>query len=307
MNHLDIHLLTLISIIAVVGAFGGLLNYLHNFDTVENDQKNKYAKYRYIFLGIGAAILVPLFLKMISSNLIEDTPEYNNSNYLIFAGFCLITAIFSRRFINTLGEKILEAAKNAEKTSKDTKAQIESAQMELTTAQERIEDVRVAVNMNNVSTDVSEQESMSILLGLVNSFIEKTSIPDYAERLKLKAELGRRMGQIIATKFDLQKNELLNKHPKEGMYLALAYSVDLRPDSLGVSLLNKLAKVSSQHYTKYVILLAYRTLASSGWVNKHQAKEVSQLITKFRIQADKALLRNIDDTISVLKFIEPEI
>jgi hypothetical protein len=43
---------------------------------------------------------------------------------LIFAGFCLITAIFSRRFINTMARKILEAAKKAELTSNENKKQL---------------------------------------------------------------------------------------------------------------------------------------------------------------------------------------
>jgi hypothetical protein len=42
-------------------------------------------------------------------------------------------------------------------------------------------------------------------------------------------------------------------------------------------------------------------------ISKEAAKEVAQLIETFRAKADKALLRNIDDTINVLKFINPEI
>ncbi len=291
------------------GAFGGYLNYLHNFDTLVNENKENRIKLKYVLLGIGSAFLVPAFLKMIASDLIKNSEQYDNINYLIFAGFCLIAAIFSRRFISTIGEKILEAAKQAEKTSKETKQQIENTQQELTNTQERIEDVKLAVSLKTFTKEVLPQDSessLNILLELVDSFIERTSIPDYAERLKLKADIGRKMGQIIVS-HNIPQDELLAKYPKEGMYLGLAYSVDLRPDPACVSLLNKLSKVTSQLYTKYVILLAYRTLASSGLITKEAAKEVAQNVEHFRVKADKSLLRNIDDTINVLKFINPEI
>ncbi len=307
--NLDVHLWTLITIMIVTGVFGGYLNYLHNFDTSEDEQGKKHLKDKYIFLGIGSSILVPAFLKMIASDLIKDSKPYDNINYLIFAGFCLVAAIFSKRFINTIGDRILEAAKKAEITSNEAKKEIESTKLELSSAQERIEDVKLAVNLKNTENEVQASvgdEPTRLLLELVDSFIQKTSIPDYSDRLKMKAELGRKMGQLVLRQ-NLTKDELLSRHPKEGMYLALAYSVELRPDKNGLSLLNSLAKIASQLYTKYVILIAYRTLASSGLITKEEAQGVSELIQKFKINGDKPLLRNIDDTINVLRFIEPRI
>ena len=87
-NHLDFHLLTLILIMIIAGAFGGFLNYLHNFDTNDDEeQKTKLVKYKYVFLGIGSSFLVPAFLKMIASDLILNNEKYDNISYLIFGGF----------------------------------------------------------------------------------------------------------------------------------------------------------------------------------------------------------------------------
>lgn len=305
-NH-DVHFWILVIIIIITGAFGGFLNYLHNFDTSENEKQNKLTKSKYILLGIGSAVLVPAFLKMIASDLIKETTPYDNINYLIFSGFCLVAAIFSKRFINTIGDRILEAAKKAEINSNQAKEEIASTKLELTSTQERIEDVKIAVNLKNTENiETLNNNAINILLELVDSYIKKTTIADYAERLKMKAELGRIMGQLIV-KNNLPKNELLEKHPKEGMYLALAYSIELKPNKEGLDILNKLSNVSLQLYTKYVILIAYRTLASSGFINKKEAKIIYDLIQKFRNEADKPLIRNIDDTINVLKFIEPEL
>lgn len=306
---MDTHTLTLVGIILIVGAFGGYLNYLHNFDTTEDKQQSNRIRNKYVLLGIGSAILVPAFFKMIASDLLRYSEPFDNINYLIFAGFCLVAAIFSRRFITTLGDKILDAAKKAEIASKEAKREIQTTKLELSSTQERIEDVKVAVNLKSAEQEIKEstnQTGNSQLLDLVNSYLEKTSIPDYSDRLKMKAELGRTMGQIIVRN-KLSKDTLFTEHQKEGMFLALAYAIELSPDKNSIKLLNKIAKSAEQLYTKYVVLVAYRTLASSGFIEKDQVREVANIVESFRIKADKPLVRNIDDTLNVLKFIDKTI
>jgi hypothetical protein len=304
--NIDPHLSLLIVIMIVIGAFGGLLNYLFNFDTAENDQKKNVIMFKYILLGIGAALLVPVFLKMISSNL---TSSQDNNDYLIFAGFCLIAAIFSKRFITTIGEKILESAKKAEKSAMESKQKSEITQLELTSTKERIEDVKLAVDIKNSAGKdfkAANENPQNMLIELANSYVRKTSVPDYSERLKLKAEFGRKMGEIIARN-NLPKEELYNNYPSEGMYLALSYAVQLHPDDNCLSTLNQIAKSATQLYTKFSILIGYNTLARNGFIHKSQVPEIYQLIIAFRENADKSLIRTIDDSIGILKFIEPNL
>lgn len=304
----DMHFWILIIIIIIMGAFGGFLNHLHNFDTIDNEQKNKYVKYKYVFLGIGAAALVPAFLKMISSDLIKNTKDFDNNSFLIFGGFCLIAAVFSRRFITTIGERILEAAKKAETISIQNKEQIESTKKDLSTTQERIEDVKASVGLNYQEANgekINFEEPKKVLFNLVDNYIAKTSISDYSERLKLKAEIGRKMGQIIVRN-NLSKKQLLSEHPEEGMFLALAYAIELKPDNDGLLILNEIASLATQLYTKYVILVGYRTLASGGIISSKNVKEVVEIVNKFKNGADKPLMRNIRDTLSVLSFINSE-
>jgi len=305
----DMHLCVLVIIIIVIGAFGGLLNYLHNFDKADKGKCDRIVMRKYILLGVGAAILVPVFLKMIASDLINRSNSYDNINYLIFAGFCLVAAIFSKQFISTIGDRILEAAKNAEITSKEVRSEVETTKLELNSTQERIEDVKAAINLNNFENELRANAGVDYrkeLLTLVDSFVEKTSINDYRDRVKMKAEIGRKMGQIII-RHNLCKEELLEEYPKEGMYLALAYSIELKPESSSLELLNKLCAVAFQLYTRYVILNAYRTLASSGLILRDQVIEIKNLIENFRKTADKSLIRDLDNTINVLRLIEPEI
>lgn len=330
--NLDSHLITIIVIMILSGGFGGYLNYLHNFDTVEKDQKNaeaefeksivekdqknKIARFKYILLGIGAALLVPVFLQMISSNLANSK---ENNDYLIFGGFCLIAAIFSRRFITTIGERILEVAKNAEKKAEESIQIAEEGKQKAEEGIQRIETESLSAALKNIDPkesialkDMDIQESMrvdegakSLLSELSNSYIENTSVPDYSHRLRLKAELGRKMGEIIVRNNFLM-DELLRENKSEGILLALAYSVQLKPDKSGVITLNKISNLAYQSYTKYSILVAYDSLARNILIDKEHVREIYKIVKGFRNNADKSLRRKIDDTLNILSFIEPE-
>src|SRR5438067_326024 len=112
---MDCQLTAIILIMLLTGIFGGWVNYLQSFDVKDTDPNAKYRWLKYIASGICASFLVPAFLKMIASNLITNP---TNEAYLVFTGFCLVAAIFSRRFIFTIGEKILEKANKAQQDAK---------------------------------------------------------------------------------------------------------------------------------------------------------------------------------------------
>lgn len=120
---MDQHYLIIIVIILVVGSFAGFTNYLNFY--FKNLVKSKYEIFKYIISGIGAAILVPLLLNMLSSDLAQESENYNILNYFVFAGFCYIAGYFSDRFISSVGDKILtdlektkEKVRNLENTTK---------------------------------------------------------------------------------------------------------------------------------------------------------------------------------------------
>ena len=62
---------------------------------------------------------------MLSSDLVQESENYNILNYFVFAGFCYIAGYFSDRFISSVGDKILtdlektkEKVRNLENTTK---------------------------------------------------------------------------------------------------------------------------------------------------------------------------------------------
>jgi hypothetical protein len=301
----DWHLFTIITIMIFCGGFGGLLNFLHKFDTGEETTQKSHAL-KFILLGIGAALLVPVFLKMIQSTLADGR---TNSDYLVFAGFCLIAAIFSRRFITSIGERILEAAKQAEKTAQEAKEQTESTSMELSNTRERIEDVKLAVDLKGTEFGVRGMQAMDtgqrdLLVELAESYVERTSVAGYQQRLKMKAELGRKMGEMIVRN-NFSKDELLQASRSEGMLLGLAYSVQLRPSGGGWSILQDVATKATQLYTKYAILLAVDTLTRNNFVQATDVPEAARLVNSLRQKADAPLLRKIDESLFLLEVVDP--
>lgn len=310
MENAGYHLWVLVFIMVACGAFGGFLNYLNDFDTIENEKKNKQIRFKYILLGIGAAFLIPLFLNMISSDIIRSTDP---ADYLIFAGFCLVAAIFSRRFISTIGDRILEMAKNAEKMAMESKQKAETARKELYVTNERIEDVKQAMDLTALDAIPSvriadgeekvDGQAVESLITLADSYVEKSSVSDYGERIKIKSELKRRMGEIIVRN-NLSREKLLRDHSSEGMLLAIAHSIKLRPSAPDLEILNSTAASASQLYTKYSILSAYDALARNGLIGEGEMNEVLLRVNGFRNGADHSLLAKIGETERILKLSE---
>lgn len=100
------HELILAFIIIGAGGLAGLTNYLIYYFKEVSPIKGEFAKY--FFSSIGASLLVPLLLNMLSSDLINNVEKYNPINYFVFAGFCYVAGYFSDRFINSIGDKIIK-------------------------------------------------------------------------------------------------------------------------------------------------------------------------------------------------------
>ncbi len=100
------HTLTLLAIMVLAGAFGGVVNYL--IEKKGNPEQSSWL--RSIVVGVAASFLVPLFLSMISSDLVSRS-ESDPGAMLVFTGFCLVAAISSLGFIRRLSDKVLQEVK----------------------------------------------------------------------------------------------------------------------------------------------------------------------------------------------------
>lgn len=99
--------------------------------------------WQHLFIGVSAAFAVPVFLNMISSDLIAEitgniNDSKNLSKLLVLDGFCLLAAISSRAFLRSLSDKLLEQVKETKKQAKEAKETAAAAKQEVATKTEKI-------------------------------------------------------------------------------------------------------------------------------------------------------------------------
>ena len=83
---MDNYMLVILGVMIAMGILGGIANYYMS-ERQAFGTRNDVLKY--VVLGVVAALSVPLFLNMISSNLL-DAARAKPADLFVFAGFCLI-------------------------------------------------------------------------------------------------------------------------------------------------------------------------------------------------------------------------
>lgn len=109
----------IVAIMIVAGILGGFASYHLN------DSDNKELK-RSLTLGVAASIITPVFLNMISSNLLVEAQKQIDKIF-IFAGFCVLASTFSRIFLENVSNRVLQQVGDLGKKVQD----IEEASSEL--------------------------------------------------------------------------------------------------------------------------------------------------------------------------------
>lgn len=117
-----IALWALIVIVILAGVFGGIISW---FISSKGEDAGRVGWLKSVVVGTGASFLMPLFLNTISSTLVPNILDGKSTSgdVLVFAGFCLLAAISSRAFIETLTNKVLrEVRETKEKQSDEMKS-----------------------------------------------------------------------------------------------------------------------------------------------------------------------------------------
>lgn len=100
---LDGYMLIILGIMVLAGILGGVANFFLSDRQGELVPRDWI---KYAILGVIAALTVPLFLNMISSNLLEAA-RTRPVDFFVFAGFCLIYVVASRRAFENAAHKLL--------------------------------------------------------------------------------------------------------------------------------------------------------------------------------------------------------
>ncbi len=100
-NTLDSYMLVVLLIMIAAGILGGVANYY--LSDRHGESPRDWVKYP--ILGVIAALTVPLFLNMISSNLLEAA-RTRPIEFFVFGGFCVIYVVASRRLVENVANKL---------------------------------------------------------------------------------------------------------------------------------------------------------------------------------------------------------
>ena len=123
------HVWGLLAIMLLAGLLGGAINHF----LMQEDAATAPSAHmgRNLIVGVGASFLVPLFLNMVSSDLVKEPAAGDYFPFLVFAGFCLVAAISSRAFIRTLSDRVLREVREAKQEARDAKAEVDNVQATL--------------------------------------------------------------------------------------------------------------------------------------------------------------------------------
>ncbi|ANF52517.1 hypothetical protein A0O34_19200 [Chryseobacterium glaciei] len=122
LNFLSGPTINLIYIMLICGIVGGVGN------TLRGTTCSGVVLSKNICLGIIASIAVPLFLSLVSSDIISSLyivkkgTDGHSVNYLIFSGFCIIASYASLDFLNNISGRVMQ---NLKEDNKQVKSEIE--------------------------------------------------------------------------------------------------------------------------------------------------------------------------------------
>lgn len=103
--------------------------------------------------GVVASFMVPLFLNMISSDLLSSITGGGSApgdeyKVFVFAGFCLVAAVSSNAFIGTLSAKVLGQVRAARRELRQVRNEVEPI-IEKETEKEPTETAQLSVSVGD--------------------------------------------------------------------------------------------------------------------------------------------------------------
>ncbi len=121
----------LVLIMIAAGALGGFTNFLLTTSTDERVVLGGRVAapvplrwWGYILIGVVASFIVPLFLSLVQSDLLANiisSDKLDPYRVFLFIGFCLVAAISSRAFIQTISDRVLALARQASQSAQQAK------------------------------------------------------------------------------------------------------------------------------------------------------------------------------------------
>ena len=146
--------------IALLTVLGGVIGALVNYSQRIVEKRNRYFTfYDCMTLSLAAALLVPLFLHVIGSNIIEKAE--NDYKFLyVYLGFCVLAAIYSRKFIESVADRAFKTAEDAKTSVEDSIVKQETHQRAQLKREQEAEAKMIAQKLEYEQKLVEQQEKL---------------------------------------------------------------------------------------------------------------------------------------------------
>lgn len=188
----------IISIIIGSGILGGLTNFFMLFDSKLNVKENWIKFLASVLLSLCASLTVPLFLQILSNNIL-DSITFKNS--LIFTGFCILASFFSKRFLEDVYARLNKLDKKVDETKKETENKLENVTQRTDTVVKKVEDLEEGseeIESDNIPTEI------------------KDSISKYKKGVLADTELEKIVQSLFSTQYSFRTMEGIRKDTSLG-------------------------------------------------------------------------------------------
>jgi uncharacterized protein YoxC len=176
----------IIVIIFGTGILTGTTNYFLTCDLKLNTRENWVKFFASVFLSTCAALTVPLFLQILSNNLLDQA---SFKNKLIFTGFCILAGFFAKRYLDDLYAKIKNLEKKVDKQEEETDKKLSQTTKDTEAINKKVEDLEESieeVEPDNISNEIKESLKSNADFSLtdieVSDLIKSLYSPKYSSR-----------------------------------------------------------------------------------------------------------------------------
>jgi hypothetical protein len=109
-------------LVAMIGS--GLLGGAANYLLLHKDDPEYAKRSRSFVLGLVASLLAPLFLKTVASDMVDKVTSIRYGSgipfdFFVFISFCLLVAVFSRTFAETVAKRLAAEVEKAKRESQE--------------------------------------------------------------------------------------------------------------------------------------------------------------------------------------------
>ncbi|ORJ58613.1 YEATS-associated helix-containing protein [Geothermobacter hydrogeniphilus] len=179
MAEVDIPIIKIVAILFSGGLYGGFIRYFRN-------DRNKLLES--IVYGLGSALMLPVFLSILSSDLMK-TAKSNYEDMFVLLGLATLVSTFSDKFIDSMFKKINEMIRTtnervdvAEQVAIDTKNKIDPIIIKSSETQKNEINEKVREDL-----DLSD-DRVSLLKKIKNSKYTYRSVSGLSSELGLSEE-----------------------------------------------------------------------------------------------------------------------